>query len=432
MDDCVFCSEFLGNGGQTTKLGAKGCDGIRKANDLRQADVSVAPGQIVHTKCRKNFCSQLSIELDIRKRRYDCTGGSSGTVRARRSAGSAFHYSEHCLLCGTPDKYQGKQKTHKLLPVRTMDFQRKVTESCVKRNDAWYERSAAVALGTDIPNYRPEQVIQYMADNVDHNIRTIDGLNTFHGMGMIVSVTPGSQTSTRVPRVSVTPKDVVAVGRINIRHLTSPRDGLDTLRYEVLQDEMEKDRSTNLDLLWKLSLTLRSPRPAWSGMMQAVHTGVHPGQSSVFLLPMIDMNSSDPTCIYSTLTFLSERAKQYNAKVIITFGKPLWWKALTIIESQPEGSDLRQIVLRMGGFHTLMSFLGSIGNIMSASGLRSVLQLVYAENTVTHMLSGKAYDRAIRGHLLVDAALNTLLAERILGTLCLLGRRLRMMVLRAL
>ncbi|KAG1678575.1 hypothetical protein GQR58_013380 [Nymphon striatum] len=132
---------------------------------------------------------------------------------------------------------------------------------------------------------------------------------------------------------------------------------------------------------------------------------------------MIDMNSSDPNCIYSTLTFLSEHAKQYNTKDIITFDQPLWWKALTIIESQSESSALRKIVLSMGGFHTLMSFLGSIGNIMSGSGLRSVLELVYAENTVTHMLSGKAYDRAIRGHLMVDAALNTLLAERILGTL---------------
>ena len=69
---------------------------------------------------------------------------------------------------------------------------------------------------------------------------------------------------------------------------------------------------------------------------------------------------------------------------------------------------------------------------MSGSGLRSVLELVYANDTVTHMLSGKAYDRAIRGHLLVDAALNTLLAERILGTLVPTFRRLRMMVLRAL
>jgi len=84
-------------------------------------------------------------------------------------------------------------------------------------------------------------------------------------------------------------------------------------------------------------------------MMQAVHSGVHPGQSAVFLLLMMDMNGSDPTCscIYSTLTFLSEHAKKYNAKVIITFDKPLWWKALTIIESQSEGSDLRKIVLHM-------------------------------------------------------------------------------------
>jgi len=62
-----------------------------------------------------------------------------------------------------------------------------------------------------------------------------------------------------------------------------------------------------------------------------------------------------------------------------------------------EGSDLRKIELRMGGFHTLMSFLGSIGNIVSGSELHSALELMYAENTATHMLSGKAYDRAICG-----------------------------------
>ena len=163
MDDCVFCSKYLGNGEQTTKLGAKGCDGISKANDLRQADISVAPGQVVHTNCRKDFCSQLSIERDNRKR--DCTGGSSVTVRARRSASSAFHYSEHCLFCGTPDKYQGRQKTHKLIPVRTMDFQKKVTERCVERNDAWSETvKARVDFVQDL----------HAADAVYHNICSIN------------------------------------------------------------------------------------------------------------------------------------------------------------------------------------------------------------------------------------------------------------------
>lgn len=53
-----------------------------------------------------------------------------------------------------------------------------------------FERCAAVSHGTELPNINSGQFLQYVADNVDHNTRTIDGLNTFHGMGMIVIVTP--------------------------------------------------------------------------------------------------------------------------------------------------------------------------------------------------------------------------------------------------
>ena len=48
------------------------------------------------------------------------TGGSSGMHCACESICQfCVSLSEHCLFCGTPDKYQGKQKTHKLLPVCT-------------------------------------------------------------------------------------------------------------------------------------------------------------------------------------------------------------------------------------------------------------------------------------------------------------------------
>ena len=56
-----------------------------------------------------------------------------------------------------------------------------------------------------------------------------------------------------------------------------------------------------------------------------------------------------------------------------------------------------------------MSFLGSIEYLMAGSGLQEALELVFAPNAVIHMLSGKACDRAVRGHFLVDAALNALL-----------------------
>ena len=48
---------------------------------------------------------------------------------------------------------------------------------------------------------------------------------------------------------------------------------------------------------------------------------------------------------------------------------------------------------------------------MQSSGLKEMLTLVYPENTVRHMLSGKAVYRAMRGYFLVDAALNILIIK---------------------
>ena len=42
-----------------------------------------------------------------------------------------------------------------------------------------FERNAAHPHGTDIPNLTTE-FVQYAADNVDHNICTLDGHGTFH------------------------------------------------------------------------------------------------------------------------------------------------------------------------------------------------------------------------------------------------------------
>lgn len=52
-----------------------------------------------------------------------------------------------------------------------------------------------------------------------------------------------------------------------------------------------------------------------------------------------------------------------------------------------------------------MSFIGSIGSMMKGSGLEEALEVAYGPNAVTQMISGKAVSRALRGHLLVEAAL---------------------------
>ena len=51
-----------------------------------------------------------------------------------------------------------------------------------------------------------------------------------------------------------------------------------------------------------------------------------------------------------------------------------------------------------------MSFLVSIGHIMTETGLKVLLSIVFAENTVPHMLNGKVIDRPIRAHTRDDCS----------------------------
>ena len=74
------------------------------------------------------------------------------------------------------------------------------------------------------------------------------------------------------------------------------------------------------------------------------------------------------------------------------------WKEL-------ENSKLKRIVKRLGGLHTCMSFLESIGHSMSPSSLHEVLETIYGSDTVPHMLLGSAISRAFQGHFIVSGLL---------------------------
>ena len=123
-------------------------------------------------------------------------------------------------------------------------------------------------------------------------------------MGMIAAVTPGYKRSNQISRLKVTPKEIATIGSVPIQYYREESIGMTLVTYEKLPSFMAKDPRAHLDLLWKSSVMFGMPRPAWSGMMQLVHNGRHPGKSSVMFLPMIDMNPSDTTCVYSTLKYI--------------------------------------------------------------------------------------------------------------------------------
>ena len=65
------------------------------------------------------------------------------------------------------------------------------------------------------------------------------------------------------------------------------------------------------------------------------------------------------------------------------------------------------VVFILGGFHTMMNFVGSIGALMKGSCLSECLETEFEINTVPKIIDGKAISRAIRAHFLTEGSLMT-------------------------
>ena len=131
------------------------------------------------------------------------------------------------------------------------------------------------------------------------------------------------------------------------------------MQYEHLNDPDINEPLGMTHLLREASLILKVSHPQWSGFMQLINQGEHAGETSVMFLRMIAMDPSDLSCIYSTLNFISSHVTKFYVCPFVAFDQPLWLKAFTLFESKPEPQPS---VIRLGGFHSMMSYLGSMGH----------------------------------------------------------------------
>ena len=92
----------------------------------------------------------------------------------------------------------------------------------------------------------------------------------------------------------------------------------------------------------------------------------------------------------------------------------LYAKACELVATSGIDGDLSSVVVRLGGFHLLMSFMGAVGYIMSGSGLDDIWGTVYAKASVVHMLTGHAYARALRAHFMTQLALAVVVLQELI------------------
>ncbi|KAJ8688308.1 hypothetical protein QAD02_024103 [Eretmocerus hayati] len=264
---------------------------------------------------------------------------------------------------------------------------------------------------------------KFVSDNADQNKRTIDGYGTFHVLGNIQIVNPASSVTSEelIPRLKQLPS-AAELGKAGVWELqkyhSSMKDGLKNVIMKVVghgKDKSPLDLFNSRDLAW---LYGKSHKPletkGWNAFMAMVCELQEYQTSRVLSLPIVNNPPSDYDTIYTALLYADREARRRNQMhVFCTFDHPLYMISGYIIENQDPKKPRLRCLSSIGIFHLLMSVSKSISSTMDGSGLKEVLGLIFAENSLEAILSGKAYDRAMRGHKLVLNGISTLIFREI-------------------
>ena len=270
---------------------------------------------------------------------------------------------------------------------------------------------------TPPPNVRYSGV-QYVGDNITLNIVSINGNTAFHAMGMIkINSKSSSMTdeylNSKLSRLRLKPSDrtkILRAGDILIKLCSDPKKSvIGSIKFELLSDLLHDFAPTPAelnpaDIIWAAGWIIKKSNDqfshaTWNGWMKNVHNSNEKSPSSVVYQPIMDSNPNDYSTINTALRRYIHLEKPNYA--VITFDLPIWLKTVDLILSQR-----MPIIPGLSGFHLLKSYLATFGVIFACSGLHDIIKLIYeGELAADSVLNGNSYDKAIRAHFLIDAAI---------------------------
>lgn len=187
--------------------------------------------------------------------------------------------------------------------------------------------------------------------------------------------------STNVKKLNSAPlqEDVGQLGVLEVQ--TFEGRGTNALEQIIIEDlSLLKPISCDIftptiqDLLWMSGNWLQEVEPTlevanipeWKGFMQLTSKLTNMEKTPVTFLPFINSPPNEYSTIRTALQFASNKSQEVGATIVfVTFDQPLYLKAREI--------TFGTTIVRLGGFHLLMSFLGCIGHTMAGSGLKDTM-----------------------------------------------------------
>jgi hypothetical protein len=274
-------------------------------------------------------------------------------------------------------------------------------------------------------------LIQEGSYNIDINAETVDGKNTFHSLGRDVfqskSVDDLAVCAERIKRGRdrSLPIDDTTSSLTNALSFTKPKSRVEPPRRTNVFDKIKccyNGKRSTVDGIWIITRLLSrdviqfpihtesmtQTIPFWTEF-HCLLSEKRPDVTVVAYPPIIDAKPTDMSTVFTAMKKcldVSMDAGQEHA--IQTFDQQLYAIAQQVKWSRPDIFEPH--ILRLGAFHSLSIFISSLGKMWAVGGLRDLLvdSGVFVGNTVEQMLTGKQFNRTVRGFTLVFETLNTL------------------------
>ena len=164
---------------------------------------------------------------------------------------------------------------------------------------------------------------------------------------------------------------------------------------------LSQQRARELDFTFLKDVIVSNNCPEFNGyntrLCREQGRSPEPKTKAVYL-PLIDMPPAHPDTIMTAMS----KAQQLTEKIgqnftVFTADQQLYRVAVDVQWAYPD--RFPNLILRLGGMHMLMSFVGAIGTLMTETGLSEILKSVFGG--VEKMLTGKKFPMNMRAMRMV-------------------------------
>ncbi|XP_056105946.1 uncharacterized protein LOC130084505 [Rhinichthys klamathensis goyatoka] len=146
--------------------------------------------------------------------------------------------------------------------------------------------------------------------------------------------------------------------------------------------------------------------PSWTGFHTLLQGDGTLQKSALYYLPVIEASPTEMSTVNTILKRSVQIANQLELDhIVLVFDQAIYAKAQQI--RWKDDDFTQRIVIRLGEFHTCMSYLSILGKRFGDAGLQDILieSEVVAPGSINGVISGHHYNRSIRAHKLLYESL---------------------------